>query len=86
MIYDYLKEQLGPVTKHNIRQYHDKLNEAESEIKKLGEEVQNNYRYCLGCKDFVKRAEAYEDEYKGRVALRCCNCDAIIEFPELGVY
>ncbi len=86
MIYDYLKELLGPITKQNIRQYHDKLNEAEQDIKRLRREVQNDYRYCLGCRDFTKRAEAYEDEYKGRVVLRCCKCDAIIEFPDLVVY
>lgn len=86
MIYDYLKEHLGTLTKHNVREYHDKLNEAEQDIKRLRQEVQYNYRYCLGCKDFVKRAEMYEDEYKGHVVLRCCNCDAIVEFPELGVH
>ena len=86
MIYDYLKEHLGTLTKHNVREYHDKLNEAEQDIKKLRQEVQNDYRYCLGCKDFVKRAEMYEDEYKGHAVLRCCNCDAIVEFPDFGAY
>ena len=86
LIYNYLKEHLGILTKHNVREYHDKLNEAEQDIKKLRQELTNDYRYCLGCKDFVKRAEAYEDEYKGKAILRCCNCDAIIEFPEKDAY
>lgn len=87
MIYDYLKATLEPVAKRNaIREYFDWLTEAEQDIKKLRKEVQKEWRYCLGCKTYVKRAEAYEDEYKGHTVLRCHGCDAIIEFPDLGVY
>ena len=91
MIYDYLKEQLGTITEGTIRECYDKLNEAERDIKKLRQEIQSEWRYCVGCKDYVKRTEAYEgvvyipvenldDPNNTRHALKCCRCNTIIDF------
>lgn len=85
MIYKYLKEKLESVS-NNPEEYSRMLYDAEKDIERIKREHRNTWRYCLGCRGYVKRAEAYEDEYKGHIVLRCCNCDAIIEFSELGVY
>ena len=85
MIYEYLKEKLESVS-NDPEEFTRMLYEAEKDIKRIKREHSNTWRYCLGCRGYAKRAEAYEDEYKGHVVLRCCKCDAIIEFPELGVY
>lgn len=85
MIYKYLKEKLESVS-DNPEEYGRMLCDAEKDIERIKREHRSTWRYCLGCRGYVKRAEAYEDEYKGHTVLRCCNCDAIVEFPELGVY
>lgn len=85
MIYKYLKEKLESVS-NNPEEYSRMLHDAKNDIERIKREHSNTWRYCLGCKSYVKRAESYEDEYKGHVVFRCCKCDAIIEFPDLGVY
>jgi hypothetical protein len=84
LIYDYLKEKLSKAT--NSTEYGIMLYEAEMELDKIKREYSKTWRYCLGCKGTVKRSELYEDDFKGRVVLRCCNCDAIVEFPEFDAY
>lgn len=85
MIYKYLKEKLESVS-DNPTEYGRMLYDAEKDIERIKKEYRNTWRYCLGCRGYVKRAEAYEDEYKGKVVLRCCNCHAIIEFPDYNAY
>ncbi len=85
LIYNYLKEKLEFAT-NDPNEYRRLIIEAERDLNRIKKEHDNTWRYCLGCRGYVKRAEAYEDEYKGHVVFRCCNCDAIIEFPDLGVY
>ena len=92
MIYSHLKGELQPV--ENLpRQYMDWLNQAEADIKRIRQEFHNTWRYCTGCKDYVKRAEAYEgivyipvesldDPNNKRYALKCCKCNTVIEFLE----
>lgn len=85
LIYSYLKLALEN-RKDDPEECRRLIYEAEKDIERIKREHNNTWRYCLGCKGYTKRAELYEDEYKGHVVLRCCNCDAIVEFPELGVY
>ena len=92
MIYEYLKGVLNPV-KNLPRQYIDLLNQAETDIKRIRQEFHNEWRFCVGCKDYVKRAEAYEgivyipvdnldDPMNTRHALRCCKCNTVIHFVD----
>lgn len=84
MIYNYLKEKLASIT--NPEEHRRLIYEAEKDIERIKREHSNTWRYCLGCKGYTKRAELYEDEYKGHVVLRCCKCDVIVEFPEFEAY
>lgn len=55
------------------------LNELEAFIKRSREELNRNYRFCLGCKSYKGVSDLREDNYKGTVVLRCHDCNAIVK-------
>lgn len=82
MIYDYLKEQLKPLEDFP-ETYRQMLRVADLEVDKLYEEFDRKWTYCVGCKGYVKRAEAYEalepSTYSDNIrsVLRCGTCNSI---------
>lgn len=77
MIYSYLKEKLDINNPEECRRL---LREAERDVDRLREEVNNIWTYCCGCRGYAKVAEAYEGitlDPPYRTALRCGKCHSI---------
>lgn len=88
MIYDYLRKQIDLTKPAEVNKI---LQEAEIDLGNLRLEFDKVWTWCLGCKDWAKRSEAYEDYidcsisgFRGyqtsRPVLRCCKCHSLWKY------
>lgn len=85
-----LADIFDKVDMNNAADFHRTLTTIEMELGLYQERFRQTFRYCAGCKGFVKASEAYEDvcylpvDKKGisytRPILKCCNCNCVIKF------
>lgn len=88
MIYNYLMEHIDL---SNPKEANRMLQEAEADLSRARIEFDKVWTWCLGCKDYARRAEAYEDfidcsvsGFRGyqtsRPVLRCCKCHSLWKY------
>ncbi len=88
MIYDYLRKQIDLAKPAEVNKI---LQEAEIDLGNLRLDFDKVWTWCLGCKDWAKRSEAYEDYIDSSIAgfrgyqtsrpvLRCCKCHSLWKY------
>jgi hypothetical protein len=85
-----LADIFDKVDMDNASEFRQTLESIEMELHIYQERFRQQFRYCVGCKGFVKANEVYEGicylpvNEKGlsrtRPILKCCNCNSVIKF------
>lgn len=85
-----LADIFDKVNMDNATDFHNTLTTIEMELGIYQERFRQTFRYCVGCKGFVRADEVYESvcylpvDEKGvsptRPILKCCNCHTVIKF------
>lgn len=85
-----LADIFDKVDMNNASEFRATLEAVEMELGIYQERFRQTFRYCVGCKGFVKANEVYESvcylpaDEKGvshtRPILKCCNCHSVLKF------
>ena len=85
-----LADIFDKVDMNRASDFQNMLTTIEMELGIYQERFRQTFRYCVGCKGFVKANEVYEGvcylpmNEKGlsrtRPILKCCNCHSVIKF------